>query len=143
MTTGFPRLDAMLGGGFPEGLTVIACHGFHALDRWLQGLAESPSSAPRVVWSSDPRRAAAERQDAVRNGRFNVLVREASKEGLPPREDVRVADTVLLASASPGGIVLTVHKNAVGEQSAVRFTYSNGVLTEAGAADVEDSENER
>lgn len=121
--TGHPLLDAVLGGGFPEGLTVIACDNLFAVDAITNLCRPLRFDPPRdtrlelLFHSHD--QVDRLRRYALVAGEIYVLVREP-REG--SRDDLRVADVFLRAQASRSRLVVEAVKNQGRPLAAVRFT---------------------
>lgn len=131
--TGHPLLDAMLGGGFPEGLTVIACDDRFAVDaiaalcRPLAGGGWSGAVMRVVLLFYDPQPAGMVRRRALLHNDVYVLVRESPAEEGP--DDMRTADVFLRATASTSRLIIEAVKNQGRPLAAVRFTTA-GALAE-------------
>lgn len=126
VSTGFPMLDAVLGGGFPEGLTVVVCHDKTSgdlLTSWAQRLVHKadPSTGLRVqvVTRDCEERPEILRRCALAERRAVVeFVRAGAEQKMHQRE----AD-VLLRAVAYGGDTLTVEawKNERRPRVTVRF----------------------
>ena len=139
VSTGFPMLDTVLSGGFPEGLTVIVCDrdvpspAFRAVWDWLRARPRRTSDCPGFSWGESERDdAESTRMRALLEREAIVLLRHATRHGHPPfATDEEAADVLIHAAATRDRLTMTVRKNGRERRGdTVRFTHADGVLTE-------------
>lgn len=140
--TGFPRLDALLGGGLRAGTLTVIARGEHAAERVAtDALCEALDHGSAVlgeegryefVRAETPVDTARLKREAMAEP--HVLVIERTPRGA--MEIVHDADVSLEIDrgSSAGTVIVTVDKHRGGNVGAVLFTCHAGVLSEIGEA---------
>lgn len=127
--TGLAMLDAVLGGGFPDGLTIVACDDDGAVDTMAsicRPLTVAPHSTRLKLLFHAHEPIGRVRRYALLYREAFVLVREPREEVL---DDIRVADVYLRAASSNYGLIIEAVKNQGRPLDAVRFTTA-GMIAE-------------